>query len=213
MTELIKQHADELLTRQETNRLLDNLKERSPKLVEELIPEVVKPGELQRVLQNLLKERVPIRDLETILETVGDWSGRTKDTDILTEYARNALARTICQQHRTDDGKIVCVTLDPQLEETINARIDRGERGASLAMPPDVQSKITEAIRERVDQAATSAMGKSPVILCSPQVRLWVRRLIEPVMPRVAVLAYNEIVRGIEVQAKGMVTLSGEVES
>jgi len=209
LTEIIKRHADELLTRQEVNRLLDNLKQRSPKLVEELLPEVVKPGELQRVLQNLLRERVPIRDLETILETVGDWSTRTKDVELLTEYARNALARTICHQQRDERGKIVCVTLEPQLEETINAQLERTDRGTALAMPPQVQSRIVEAIRSAVEQAATG-LGRVPVILCSPQIRMWVRRIIEPVLPHVTVLGYNEIVRGIEVEAKGMVTLNDE---
>ncbi|MFQ5489172.1 MAG: flagellar biosynthesis protein FlhA [Phycisphaerae bacterium] len=213
LTEIIKRHADELLTRQEVNRLLDNLKERSPKLIEELVPNVIKPGDLQRVLQSLLRERVPIRDLETILETVGDWTGRTKDTEILTEYARNALARTLCHQHAGDDGKIVCVTLDPGLEETVNSHVKRTDRGASLTLPPPVQTRIIEAIRSRVEQATAASMGRTPVILCAPQIRVWVRRLIEPTMPQVAVLAYNEIVRGVEVEAKGMVTLDDEAQN
>jgi flagellar biosynthesis protein FlhA len=212
LTEIIKRHADELLTRQEVNRLLDNLKERSPKLIEELVPGVVKPGELQRVLQNLLRERVPVRDLETILETVGDWIGRTRDTDILTEYARNALSRTICQQHRGGDGKILCVTLDPQLEDTVNSHVEHSERGSMLTVPPAVQTRIVDAVRQQIEQVAASAMGRTPVVLSSPQIRLWVRRMIEPVLPQVAVLAYNEIVRGIEVEAKGMVTLTHEAE-
>ena len=204
---------DELLTRQEVNRLLDNLRERSPKLTEELIPNVVKPGELQRVLQNLLRERVPIRDLETILETIGDWAGRTKDTDILTEYARNALARTICHQQRGDDGKVLCITLDPQLEEMINAHLERSDRGTALTMAPAVQSRIVAAVRSQVEQVIGSAPGRTPVILCTPQIRMWVRRMIEPVLPQVAVLGYNEVVRGIEVEAKAMVTLSDEAEN
>ncbi len=210
LTEIIKRHADELLTRQEVNRLLDNLRERSPKLVEEVVPSMVKPGELQRVLQNLLRERVPVRDLETILETVGDWAGRTKDTEILTEYVRNALARTICHQQRADDGKIFCVTLDPKLEEMIHAHIQRSDRGTALTLPPAVQSRIVGALRAQVEQAMTSARGRTPVVLCTPQIRLWLRRMIESSMPQVPVLAYNEIVRGIEVEAKGMVTLSDE---
>jgi flagellar biosynthesis protein FlhA len=209
LTEIIKRHADELLTRQEVNRLLDNLKQRSPKLVEELVPNAVKPGELQRVLQALLRERVPIRDLETILETVGDWSARTKDTDVLTEYARNSLARTICHQYRDEQGKIACLTLDPQLEETINAQLDRTEQGTVAALPPEVQSRIVEAIRRQLDQAAAGA-GRVPALLCSPQIRMWVRKIIAPALPHVAVLGYNEIVRGTEVEAKGMVTLHDE---
>ncbi len=209
LTEVIKRHADELLTRQEVNRLLDNLRERSAKLVEELIPSVVKPGELQRVMQNLLRERVPIRDLETILETVGDWIARTKDVDLLTEYARNALARTICHLHRDERGKIPCVTLEPQIEESINAQLDRSERGTVLTMAPEAQTRIAQAVRSAIEEASAGT-GRSPVVLCSPQVRLWLRRIIEPVLPQVAVLAYNEIVRGIEVEARGIVTLSGD---
>ncbi|MCH7813559.1 MAG: flagellar biosynthesis protein FlhA [Planctomycetes bacterium] len=209
LTEVIKRHADELLTRQEVNRLLDNLGERSAKLVEELIPSVVKPGELQRVMQNLLRERVPVRDLETILETVGDWITRTKDVDLLTEYVRNALARTICHQHRDEQGKIPCVTLEPQIEESINAQLDRSERGTTLTMAPEAQTRIAQAVRSAIEEASAGT-GRSPVVLCSPQVRLWLRRIIEPVLPQVAVLAYNEIVRGIEVEARGMVTLSGD---
>ncbi|HUU83363.1 MAG TPA: flagellar biosynthesis protein FlhA [Phycisphaerae bacterium] len=210
LTEVIKRHADELLTRQEVGRLIDNVKERSPKLVEELVPEVLKPGEIQRVLHNLLRERVPIRDLETILETLGDWVGRTRDAEVLTEYVRNALARTICHQHRGDSGKILCVTLDPALEDAINAKVEHSERGALLTLPPAVQTQIVEAVRRQVEEATTAGMGRVPLVLCSPQVRLWVRRMIEPVLPQVAVLAYNEIVRGVEVEAKGMVTLSDE---
>src|SRR5581483_129408 len=119
LTEVIKGHAHELLTRQEVKNLVENLKARVPALVEEVIPTLVKPGELQKVMQNLLRERVPVRDLETILETLGDFAARTKDLDILTEYVRNALARTICKQYVDDSDRIWCLTLDPTLEELI----------------------------------------------------------------------------------------------
>jgi flagellar biosynthesis protein FlhA len=130
LTEVIKNSAAELLTREEVHRLLDNLKERSGKLVEEVVPEVLKPGEIQRVLQNLLRERVPIRDLEAVLETLGDWAPRTKDPEVLTEYVRNTLARTICQQYRApgeseeEAPKIHCVTLDPKVEDLINSHLE-----------------------------------------------------------------------------------------
>jgi flagellar biosynthesis protein FlhA len=210
LTELIKQHAAELLTRQETNRLLDNLREKSPKVVEDVIPDPLKAGDVQKVLQNLLRERVPIRDLETILETLGDWGARTKDTDVLTEYVRNALARTICQIYRNDNNTIQCITLDPKLEEQINGHIDRSERGAYLTLPPATQNAIVEAVNKQIQAAIPAAGGQTPVILCSPQVRSWVRRLIEPVLPQVGVLGYNEIVRGIDVKSLGMVVLSDE---
>ncbi|MCK4658350.1 MAG: flagellar biosynthesis protein FlhA [Phycisphaerae bacterium] len=212
LTEVIKQHADELLTRNEVARLLDNLKERSPKLIEETVGEVVKPGEIQAVLQNLLREGVPIRDLETILETLADWAPRTKDLEVLTEYARNALARTICHLHRSPEGKINCITLDPKLEELINANLQRSEQGTFQAMPPQVQQRVVEAIRATVQRAMVEGMGHPPVLLCPPQIRVWVRRMIEPVLSSVAVMSYNEVVRGVELESKGMVVLDEKPE-
>ena len=217
ITEVIRSHAAELLTREEVHRLLESLKERSPRLVEELVPEVLKPGEVQKVLQYLLRERVPIRDLETILETLGDWAPRTKDAEVLTEYVRNGLARTICQQCREAGGpdggpaKIHCITLDPKVEDLLNSHLDRGEGGTVLTVSPAVQNQIVAAVREQVEEGTRLAGGRAPVILCSPQVRAWVRRMIEPVLPQIAVLAYNEIVRGLEVVSHGMVVLPNEL--
>ena len=213
LTELIRRHAAELLTRQDVNRLIDNLKEHSPKLVEEIIPDQLKMGEVQSVLEHLLRERVPVRDLETILETIGDWAGRTKDPEVLAEYARNALARTICQQHVDSDNAIHGVTLDPGVEDTINSHVERSERGSYLTLPPATANRIVAAIRNELEGAAAKAPGKPPVIMASPQVRQWVRRLIESSLPSVAVLGYNEIVRGINVRTHGLVTVSDEVEN
>ncbi|MCH7703699.1 MAG: flagellar biosynthesis protein FlhA [Planctomycetes bacterium] len=210
LTELIKRHADELLTRQEVHRLLDNLKEKAPKLVEEVVPKVLGTGEVQRTLQALLRERVPIRDLETILETIGDWAARTKDTEVLAEYARNALARTICRMNMAEDGKVHCLTFDPSLEALINKGLERTDRGTILALPPQLQSRIVEAIGAQVDQASASAGGRSPVILCSPQIRAMVRRMIETALPAVAVMSFNEIAQGVEVQSHAMVVLKDE---
>ncbi len=210
LTELIKQHADELLTRQEVNRLIDNLRQHSPKLVEEVVGNVLQPGEIQNVLRALLRERVPIRDLETILETIGNWAQRTKDTDILTEYSRNALARTLCNTERADDGKIHCITLDPSIEELIGKSVDRSEHGSVLAMPPELQRRIVAATKAKVEETMPLSAGRSPIVLCSPQVRLWVRRLIEGTLSTTAVLSYNEIVRGFEVESHGMVVLTDE---
>ncbi len=209
LTEVIKQHAAELLTRQQVTRLIDALKERSPKLVEEFIPEQMKTGELQKVLQNLLRERVSVRDLETIIETLSDWASRTKDLDVLTEYVRHALARNICTTYRGDDGAIGAVTLDPQVEDLINAHLDRTDHGTYLTLPPQTQTRLVEAIRDQISAALRNGV-KTPALLCSPQVRAWVRRMIEPVMPHVAVLGYNEIVRGVEVRSQGVVVLSDE---
>ncbi|MBN1489090.1 MAG: flagellar biosynthesis protein FlhA [Phycisphaerae bacterium] len=209
LTEIIKQHAAELLTREQVGRLLDTLKEHSPKIVEDVIPESLKVGQLQKVLQNLLRERVPIRDLETILETLSDWAPRTKDLDVLTEYVRHALARAICSTHRDDEGVISAITFDPQVEDMVNSHLESNDHGTYLTLPPVTQNKLVAAIREQVEATAGSG-AKTPVLLCSPQVRAWVRRLIESVMPHVAVLGYNEIVRGVEVRSRGMVVLSDE---
>jgi flagellar biosynthesis protein FlhA len=210
LTELIKRQADELLTRQEVNRLLDHVKERAPKLVEEVVPNVLKPGEIQRVLQALLRERVPIRDLELILEAIADIAPRTKDPEILTEYARNALGRTLCHQHKADDGRIHCVTLDPGLEELITKSLERTEQGTLLTLPPALRARIIETIRTQVEKAVPGSRGKPPVILVPPQIRAWVRKMIEVHLPTVAVLSYNEVVRGFEVDSHGMVVLANE---
>ena len=210
LTELIKRHADELLTRHEVNRLLDKLKERSPKLVEEVVPGVLKPGEIQRVLQALLRERVPIKDLELIIETIGDWADRTKDTDILTEYARNALARTLCHLHMASDGKIHCVSLDPEVEQTINKSLDRSNRGTFPTLSPALQTRIVNAVREQVDKAMPHCKGKPPVLICMPQIRPWVRKMIEKTLPSVAVLSYSEVVHGFEVESHGVITINDD---
>src|SRR5262249_18670863 len=147
ITEVVRNHAPELLTRQELTRLLDHLKEKSSKVVEEVIPELLKPGDVQKVLQALLRERVPIRDLEAILETPGDWAPRTKDTEVLTEYVRNALARSICQMYKGDGKVIHAVTLDPAVEDLINAHLERTERGTLFSLPPIMANRIVAAIR------------------------------------------------------------------
>jgi len=213
LTELIRNHAAELLTQQDVSRLIDNLKSRAPKLVEEIVPDVMKTGEVQGVLQNLLRERVPVRDLETILETLGDWAARTKDPDVLAEYVRNALARSICEQHRDTENTIHGVTLDPSLEDMINAHVERTERGSYLTLPPALANRIVSAIRNEVEAAATKSGGKPPVVLASPQVRQWVRRLIEVALPNVVVLGYNEIVRGVNVRTHGMVAVADGAEN
>ncbi len=207
LTELIKTHAHELLTRQETKNLIDHLKARVPALVDELVPAVVKPGELQKVMQNLLRERVPVRDLETILETVGDYAGRTKDLDVLTEYARNALARTICKQYVDDQDRLHCLTLDPDLEGLINNHLDRGERGTTNTLPPATAQQIVGQLSAKA--AELTGSGRSAVVLCDPRVRSAVRRMIEAGLPHVAVLAYNEVVPDVSVDAVGLVGMNG----
>ncbi|MBC8107056.1 MAG: flagellar biosynthesis protein FlhA [Anaerolineae bacterium] len=205
LTEVVKTHAHELLTRQEVKNLIENLKEKAPAVVEEVIPAQIKPGELQRVMQNLLRERVPVRDLETIVETLGDWASRTKDLDVLTEYCRHAMARTICKQYVDDRDKLWCVTLDPAVEDLIVGHNDREKGGTT--MPPQTQQALVKRIGEKVGEL--TQLGRSPVIVCSPQIRASLRRMIETAIPQVAVLAYNEIVQEVSVEAVGLVSLSG----
>ncbi len=206
-TETVKRHADELLTREEVNNLIANLKERAPKLTEEVIPDKVKPGELQKVLQALLRERVPVRDLETIVETMGEWIAHTRDTDVLVEYVRNALRRTIAGQYATPDEegrpRLSCITVDPRLEDTIASYVERSDVGTTITMPPSVSNRIIQSL----DQSLRSLIhaGRPPVILTSPQIRGPLRRIIEAHLPQAAVLGYNEVPQGLEVESLALV--------
>jgi flagellar biosynthesis protein FlhA len=207
LTELIKGHAHELLTRQDVKNLLDHLKQRVPALIEEVIPTQIKPGELQKVMQNLLRERVPVRDLETILETLGDYASRTKDLEILTEYVRHALARTICKQYVDEKDRLWCVTLDPALEELINGHLERSDRGTTNTMPPVTAQKVTQQIVSKSSEMTQA--GRSAVLLCGPQIRASVRRMVEPTAPQLPVLGYNEIVPEVAVEAVALVGMNG----
>ncbi|RMH13438.1 MAG: flagellar biosynthesis protein FlhA [Planctomycetota bacterium] len=208
LTELVRQHADELLTREEVQNLLEGLKERAPKLVDETVPGIIKVGELQKVLQRLLRERVPVRDLETILEVLADWAPKTKDIDVLVEYVRNGLKRTICQAHAVtgENGKsrIVCVTIDPALEDIIESYIDRSGGVTTINMPSRVATDIGTRIARAVEHGA-STTGVSPVVITSPRVRAVVRDIIEPFSPTTAVLAYNEVLAGVEIESVKLV--------
>ena len=212
LTELVRIHADELLSREEVGHLLDQLKESAPRLVEETIPAVVKPGELQKVLQNLLRERVPIRDLETILETVGDWSVHTRDVGVLTEYARNALRRTISSQYAVPDEsgthRLWCVTLDPVIEDMVNGYVERGAGGTTVAVPPLLADRIAAAVSNAAEGLV--ARGHQLVLVTSPSVRWPVRQLLAGRLPGSVVLAYNEIVDGLDVESVALVQLPSE---
>jgi len=204
LTELVRKHGDELLTRDEISNLLEQLKQTAPKLVEETVPAIIKPIDLQKVMQNLLRERVPIRDLESILETLADWGAKTKDLDVLTEYVRNALRRTICQQYASGSPpKLVCVTLDPSLEDQVSAYIERGPAGTVVNIPAAVAARVTEQIVKSLQRV--TSLGHPPVIVCSPQVRAVIRQLVEPQLPTAAALGYNEIVSGVEVESVALV--------
>jgi flagellar biosynthesis protein FlhA len=158
-------------------------------------------------MQLLLRERVPVRDLETILETLGDYSSRTKDLEVLTEYVRNALCRTICKQYVDDADRLWCVTLDPALEELINGHLERSERGTTNTMPPQTAQQVVQQIAAKVNEVTQT--GRNAVVLCSPQIRGPLRRMIEGSLPTVAVLAYNEVAPDVAVEAVAMVGLNG----
>ncbi len=213
LTELARKHAHEILSREEVGHLLEQLKGRSPKLVEEVVPALVKPGALQKVLQNLLRERVPMRDLEAILETLGDWAPHTKDIDVLTEYVRNTLRRTISHLHAEvdEDGNSVlfCVTLDPEIADLINGYIDRGAGGTSMSIPPQVANQIATAVGSTAEPLLKA--GHQLVVLTAPTVRAQLKQILDPHLANAVVLSYNEIVDDLDVNSMGLVQLSQPV--
>jgi len=202
LTEVVKTNAYELLTREEVSNLLENLKKSAPNLVEEVSGNVLKPGEIQKVLQNLLRERVSIRDLPTILETLGDFGTRTKDIEVLTEYVRNSISRTICQSVKGPDGKIHCITLEPRLEDLIAGSIERTDGGSYLRIEPNALNKIMNSVASEVEKLLSG--GHTPVVLCSPQIRPQVRRIVEGIQAGIHVLSFNEIDKTVEVESVGM---------
>ncbi len=210
LSEVVRVHADELLTREEVSNLLAQLKQKTPKLVEELVPSVVKPSDLQKILQALLRERVAIRDLETIIETLAEWIPHTKDHDVLVEYVRNGLRRAICMQYTEADDRgrprLRCVTMDPALEDTISGYIDRSAAGTTFTIPPQLANRIARAVAETARPLAE--VGRPVVVLASPSVRAQVRQILEPHIAGVAVLGYNEVVRGTDLESVGLVQLS-----
>ncbi len=212
LSEIVRAHADELLTREEVNNLIEQLKERAPRLVEEAIPSIVKAADIQRVCQALLRERIPIRDMETIVEALADWAPKTPDPDVLIEYVRNALRRTICAQVAVpqDDGtlKILCVALDPSLEDRINAHIDRSGGTTSVAVPPRLAEQIASEITRALE--GVTSRGHPSVVVASPQVRAVVRQILEGRIDGVWVLGYNEIVPEIEVETVALVSLPSQ---
>jgi len=206
LTEIIKRHAHELLGRQEVKELLDVVKEKNPVVVEELVPDLMTMGEVQKILQNLLKERVPIRDLASILEALADGARISKDADYLTECTRQALARTICSQYTgAGSSKIAVITLHPRLEQTIAGSVEHTQVGSYPVLEPQVARQILNKLKASVDNL--TLRGLPPVVLCSSKVRLPLRRLTERSFPSLAVLSMNEIAPNIEVEAVGTVML------
>ncbi len=203
LTETIRSHAAELLTRQDVRALLDKLKETNAAVVEEVVPEVLSLGEIQRVLQGLLSEGVPIRDLGTIVEAIGDKARITRDTSLLSEYARQALGRAICAPHLDEQLRMQAITLDPAIEQEVSTSITQTTDGEYLAMDPPRAQAIVSALRTQVEHA--SGRGARPVLLCSARVRRHLRRLVSQAQPHLAVCSYNEIAPGINVETIGVI--------
>ncbi len=203
LTETIRSHAAELLTRQDVRALLDKLKETNAAVVEEVVPEVLSLGEIQRVLQALLSEGVPIRDLGTIVEAIGDKARITRDTSLLSEYARQALGRAICAPHLDEQLRMQAITLDPAIEQEVSTSITQTTDGEYLAMDPPRAQAIVSALRTQVEHA--SGLGARPVLLCSARVRRHLRRLVSQAQPHLAVCSYNEIAPGINVETIGVI--------
>lgn len=204
LTEIIKSHAAEILGRQEVQTLVDSVKQNNATVVEELTPNLLSIGEIQKILGNLLREKVSIRDLVTIFETVADYAQLTKDTEILTEYVRHALSRQISRQF-VNNNMLTCLTVDPQLENTIVNSVQRTEQGSYVALEPKmVQAVITSLTNEL---SKLTNMGYQPVVLTNPGARLYFRKLTERVAPNLTVLSYAELDPKAEVQALGMVKL------
>jgi len=204
LTEIIRQHIAELLTRQDVQNLVSNLKETNPSLVEELVPKLLGIGEVQKVLQNLLKEGISIRDLLTIFETLADYASTTRDTDILTEYVRQSLKRAISNKFFPTNETTSVVTLDPKLEQEIMASVKQTENGAYLTLDPEKSKGIMKSVGNEV--AKLENLGKNPIVITSPIVRVYFKRLTEDYYKDLIVVSYNEIENNIELQSVGMVT-------
>ncbi len=204
LTEIIRQHISELLTRQDVQNLVNNIKETNPSLVDELTPKLLGLGEIQKVLQNLLKEGISIRDLLTIFETLADHSQVTRDTDVLTEYVRQSLKRAISAKFFAANEATSVITLDPKVEQEIMNSVKQTEQGAYLTLDPDRTKDIMKSVGEEVEKLEN--LGKNPIIITSPIVRMYFKRLTEDYYPDLIVVSYNEIDSNVELQSVGMVT-------
>jgi len=213
IVEVLKRNAHKILSREDARQLIDNLKETSPSVVEELIPNLLSLGVVHKILQKLLKEGVPIRDLAIILETLADYAPHTKEPDLLLEYVRYALAATITERFSEDDGKVYAITFDPQLEAAISDEMQRvQQRGlGGLAISPRLINNIYRQMMKLTEEV--TAMGRRPIVVCSPTVRSAVHRLLEPVMPNVSVLSFGELLVNTPVESIGTVMMEVAQES
>ena len=206
LSEIVKKHCHELLGRQDVQQLLDNLKDTHPKVVEELVPNLLPLGGVVKVLQNLLREQVPIRDLLAILETLADWAPVTKDLDILTERVRQVLARTITKMHLSPEGKIVAITLGHSVESAISGALQQTDQGSFLSMDPSMAQQIMNNLARSLEKM--SSTDHQPVVMCSAQVRPHFKMLADRFLPYITVLSYDEILSNIEIQSVDILELT-----
>ena len=205
--ETVKRHAHELLGRQETQALLDKFKETNPKVVEELIPNLLSLGRVQKVLQNLLKEQISIRDLRTILEQLADYGSLTQDTDLLTEYVRQSLSRPITKLYQSGDGSLSVVTLDRNMEDIIEGAIQKSEATSFLALEPSIAEKLLVQLKTTIESIAP-LLETSPILLASPVIRLHLRRFTERFLPDLVVLSHSEILPSVQIKTLKVVSLN-----
>ncbi|HCB93494.1 MAG TPA: flagellar biosynthesis protein FlhA [Selenomonas sp.] len=204
LTEVIKAHAAEILGRQETQNLVDNLQKTNPSLVDEVVPGLLSVGEIQKVLANLLRERISIRDMATILEVLADYGRATKDTEILTEYVRHAMARQITQQN-VQNNVLPCITLDAALENRIAGGVQRTDHGSYVSLDPDSMQRLINSLNSELTKLTN--MGYQPIVLTSPAVRLYFRKLVERSVPGLIVLSHAEVEQSVEIQILGVVKI------
>ena len=204
ITQIVREHIWELLTRQDVQNLIDNIKEKDEALVGELVPKLLSVGEIQKVLQNLLKENISIRDLVTILETLADYAPTTHDTDVLTEYVRQALKRAISDKYFPEGETTSVVTLDPKVEQEIMDSVKQTEQGAYITLEPVKAQKIIDSLKGEVEKL--DKLGKTPIVVTSPIVRMYFKKLTEDYFKDLVVLSYNEVESNVELQSVGMVT-------
>lgn len=204
LTEVIRRHISELLTRQDVQNLVNNLKETNPALVDELTPKLLGLGEIQKVLQNLLAEGVSIRDLLSIFEVLADHASTTRDTDVLTEYARQGLKRAISSRYFEPNAQNTCITLDPKIEQEIMGSVKQTEQGAYLTLDPERINAIMESLNEQI--AKMEELGKIPIVITSPIVRMYFKKMSEDFVKDLVVISYNEIDSDVALSSVGMVT-------
>jgi flagellar biosynthesis protein FlhA len=203
LSEIVKNHAPELLSRQDVQMLIEEARKSNSTAVAELIPDVLTVGDVQKILQHLLRERIPIRDMVTIIETLADFASKTKDHEQLGEIVRSAIARTVTRQYMDHENKLVCLTMDPALERTLAEKVNITSMGSTLVLEPEFQSRVVQSLKIEHDRA--TMQGYQPVLLCGAQLRLAMRRFLDRQLPGLSVLAYSEISAAADVEFVGQI--------